>query len=80
MAVSAASNTPTLHYSNAPLPPLKLRRRPPFYSSKQMDSLIRRDQPDGIGVANRPALDDLFFQRAGHSGHFAPDAPCNNWS
>lgn len=61
-------------------PALNLSLRLPFYSSKQMDSIIRSGDPRGFGIANFVPVDDLHPQQAVHSRPATLAAPCNDWS
>ena len=55
---------------------LNLFHRLPFYSSKQMELIIRSQSGRGFGIANLNLLHEPFAQQAAHSGHTSPAAPC----
>jgi len=86
----AQSKTASRHWVNSlwesPIPHadnacgLNLFRSLPFYSSKQMERIIRIQSGGGLGIANRELLLESFVHQAAHHGQAVPAASCNHWS
>ena len=53
---------------------LNLSHHLPFYSSKQMEPIVRRQRSPGFGIANHVRLHEPFPQQAVHSGLIAQSA------